>query len=362
MEEQIVCTHCGAVIEYVDDAVSVGNEVLCPDCVDDHCCTCDHCNAVIFDSDSYGDENDTLCQHCYENYYTRCTECDRLLHNDDAFERDGYDYCAECYNERCSSIKDYSYKPDPIFYGEGKRFYGVELEIDDGGRDDDSAEELLEIANNKDQHIYIKSDGSLDDGMEIVSHPMSLAYHQNFCWQEIMRKAVTLGYRSHQTSTCGLHIHVKRSAFGMNQAEQEEVIAKILYFVEAHWNELYCFSRRKESNMNRWATRYGFEKTGKEILDKAKTSCYGRYTAVNLCNYHTIEFRLFRGTLKYNTLIAALQLIDEICNAALLMSQNELEQQSWTEFVKNIKHSELIRYLKERQLYVNDAVPDEEDM
>ena len=113
------------------------------------------------------------------------------------------------------------------------------------------ADELLDIAHSNDQHIYIKSDGSLDDGMEIVSHPMSLNYHQNFCWQEIMSKAVALGYRSHQTSTCGLHIHVNRTAFGMNQAEQEEVIAKILYFVEAHWNELYCFSRREENNMKR---------------------------------------------------------------------------------------------------------------
>ncbi len=364
MEEQIICTHCGAVIEDADEATAVGNEILCRDCVDEYCCICDHCDEVIFETDSYGDDDTTLCQRCYETHYTHCYGCDRLLRNDDAYELNGYDYCSECYHDRCNngSIKEYSYKPEPIFYGVGERFYGVELEIDDGGKDEDYADELLEIANHGEQHIYIKSDGSLDDGMEIVSHPMSLAYHQNFCWQEIMKKAVSLGYRSHQTSTCGLHIHVNRTSFGMNQAEQEDVIARILYFVEAHWNEIYCFSRRKECNMNRWATRYGFEKTGREILDKAKNTSYGRYTAVNLCNYHTIEFRLFRGTLKYNTLIAALQLVDEICNAAHFMSQEELEQQSWTEFVKGIRHPELIRYLKERQLYVNDAVTDEEEV
>ena len=64
--------------------------------------------------------------------------------------------------------------------------------------------------------------------------------------------------------------------------------------------------------MNRWAARYGFEKTGKEILDKAKKGNNGRYAAVNLMNYATIEFRLFRGTLKYNTLIAAIELVNEI--------------------------------------------------
>ena len=38
----------------------------------------------------------------------------------------------------------------------------------------------------------------------------------------------------------------------------------------------------------------------------------GRYAAVNLCNYATIEFRLFRGTLKHNTLIAAIELVKKL--------------------------------------------------
>ena len=59
-------------------------------------------------------------------------------------------------------------------------------------------------------------------------------------------------------------------------------------------------------NVARWSARFGFEKTGKQILEKAKSGCNGRYVAVNLNNYHTIEFRLFRGTLKYSTFIAML--------------------------------------------------------
>ena len=97
-------------------------------------------------------------------------------------------------------------------------------------------------------------------------------------------------------------------------------------------------------------------------MDKAKSGSLGRYCAVNLCNYKTIEFRIFRGTLKYNTLIAALQFVDEICSAAFSMSENELDKQSWTDFVKGIKHSELIQYLKERQLYVNEEVYSEVEL
>lgn len=62
--------------------------------------------------------------------------------------------------------------------------------------------------------------------------------------------------------------------------------------MEHHWNELLKFSRRSEYSMNRWAARYGYEHTPKAIMDKAKKGNNGRYAAVNLCNYQTIEFRL----------------------------------------------------------------------
>lgn len=212
-----------------------------------------------------------------------------------------------------------------------------------------------------DEHIYIKSDGSLDDGMEIVSHPMTLEFHKDFCWEDIMRKAISLGYRSHQTSTCGLHIHVNRDCLGEDRDDQEMVISKILYFTERHWNELLKFSRRSEYSMNRWAARYGFEKTGREILDKAKKGNNGRYAAVNLMNYATIEFRLFRGTLKYRTFIATLELVNAIVETALYYTDEELHKLSWSEFVRRLKEPELIQYLKERQLYINETIESEEE-
>ena len=177
-----------------------------------------------------------------------------------------------------------------------------------------------------------------------------------------MKKAISLGYRSHQTSTCGLHIHVNRSSLGETHDEQDEVISRILFFVESHWAELLKFSRRSEYSMNRWAARYGYEKSGREILDKAKKGNNGRYAAVNLMNWATIEFRLFRGTLKYNTLIAAIELVNEICDLAIHLTDEGIEKMSWSEFVSNITEPELIAYLKERRLYINEATNTEEDM
>ena len=127
---------------------------------------------------------------------------------------------------------------------------------------------------------------------------------------------------------------------------------------------LYHFFAMNTSsyNMSRWSARFGFEKTGKQILEKAKNGCNGRYVAVNLNNYHTIEFRLFRGTLKYNTFIATLQMVNHICDVAISFSEEGIDAMSWSEFVSSIEEPELIQYLKERRLYVNEYVTESEKM
>src|SRR5699024_10405166 len=134
------------------------------------------------------------------------------------------------------------------------RFFGVELEIDGGGETGSKASRLLEIANSSGRSLlYVKHDGSLDDGLELVSHPMSLSFHtEEMPWKEILRQAACLGYTSHQARTCGLHVHVNRTALGDTETEQEPVIARILFFVENHWNELLRFSRRTRSQMEQW--------------------------------------------------------------------------------------------------------------
>ena len=296
-----------------------------------------------------------LCRECFDNHYHRCESCDRIIHDEDSCWHNELPYCCNCFDD--DEIEDYSCKLEPLFRGDGNRFLGVEIELDCGGKDNDNAYRIKSIGNNQLENIYIKADSSLDDGFEIVSHPMTLQYHMDeMDWESILQEAVNMGYRSDQTSTCGLHTHINRNAFGDNQAEQEEVIGKILFFIEKHWAEMFRFSRRDSYNMNRWSARYGFEKTGKEILDKAKSGNNGRYVAVNLNNYHTIEFRLFRGTLKYNTFIAILQLVDEICNVAFSMSEREIDDMSWSSFVSTITESELVQYLKERQLYINEKI------
>lgn len=363
MEEEVrICDYCGRVLAE-GEGTPVDDELLCDDCVEEHCVTCDHCGETIWEQNSVSDEDTCLCQDCFNAHYYRCESCGQIVPESIVCWHGDLPYCERCFDEFEDEIEEYGYKPTPIFYGNGKRYFGVELEVDEGGKDNDNAAALKSIANVHEENIYIKSDGSLKDGFEIVSHPMTLEYHtEEMNWKEILREAVSMGYRSHQTSTCGLHVHVNRNAFGDNQTEQEDVISRILFFVEKHWNELFTFSRRSSYNMSRWSARFGFEKTGKQILEKAKSGCNGRYVAVNLNNYHTIEFRLFRGTLKYNTFIATLQMVNHICDAAISLSEEGIDAMNWSEFVSSIEEPELIQYLKERRLYVNEYVMESEEM
>lgn len=121
----------------------------------------------------------------------------------------------------------------------------MELEIDGAGEDSDNAWQLLDVANSDRPLIYCKHNGSLDDGFEIITHPMSIEFHQNsMSCADVIREAISMGYTSYQVRTCGLHIHVNRDAFGKYESEQDEVIARVLYFFERFWAELLRFSRR----------------------------------------------------------------------------------------------------------------------
>lgn len=372
-ENALVCSACLNEFD-ADDGIYFDDQDLCPDCADELTGICSCCGERVWLEDNAGDANTVLCQRCYENHYTTCESCGAIIHFNDAYrtDDDDGDYCWECYNSHQSkkrAIHDYSYKPDPIFYptfDAHELFLGVELEIDGGGEDSCNAEEILKIANRQEEYMYIKHDGSLDDGMELVSHPANLDYHMKCIpWTDICKKAVELGYTSHNAGTAGLHVHVSRSTFGRNYQEQEDVIARILYFVEAHFNEMLRFSRRTEAQLNKWASRYGYKDKPKDILEHAKNGNTGRYAAVNIQPYDTVEFRIFRGSLKYTTFAAALQIVDQICRAALSMSDDKFRKMSWGDFVLHIdknKYPELIEYLKIRRLYVNEEVTAEEEI
>ena len=163
-EETFVCSICGH--EYpIGDAAFFDGQALCPDCLCRHTRICDHCGDRIWLSDDRGEDALTLCGHCAENFYTHCSDCGLFAEMDQLHYLGSEWLCDDCYDHRRQQergVQSYCYKPSTIFYGDGPRYLGVELEIDEGGESNSNANQIMAVGNCDRNHIYIKHDGSLE--------------------------------------------------------------------------------------------------------------------------------------------------------------------------------------------------------
>jgi len=140
----------------------------------------------------------------------------------------------------------------------------------------------------------MENDGSLNNGFEIITAPLGLDDQRNL-WATILASSNVAGLRSHNTTTCGLHVHITRDGLSKLQ------IAKVVAFVNSATN--YAFMKRLS---RRYGTHYCKAKS-KPLCTGASNLDSDRYEMVNLCNRRTIEFRIFRGTLKLQSLLACIE-------------------------------------------------------
>lgn len=268
----------------------------------------------------------------------------------------------------------HNYYEELNFFTPGKKetnralFIGMELETDQFPNYDAVRQcaDALNKMNEKEVRFHNEHDSSLHCGFEIVTMPATLGYiTYGFPIQKMLKTIEKFGGKSHEAGTCGLHFHVNRSWFG----KQEDICTlKILYLFEKFWSQFWTLSRRQGSS-NHYCQRYGdstFASWAKERPMRRRSKIndcrrMGRYQAVNLCKDHTIEFRIFRGTLKYESLMASMQLIDYICRMVKKTSIEELESMDWAGFVTKIseyktwhakenRYQMLLNYLAEKHL------------
>lgn len=302
------CERCGE-IEFVDDMVEVDSDTryvcyVCQGCADYYYYKCDDCGKYFSSGrgntvyhDGY---EETICDNCLDNgSYCYCEDCGEYYHEDNMTycEDDDCYYCDGCIENHQSGIicAYHDHDNELEFFGNDKNntvpYFGVELEIDKGSSNIECAEYT------KDQFpynfIYFEHDGSLDDGYENITQPATLLYHYNLkdTYQEVFKYLSSKGYRSHDTSTCGLHVHFNRNFFEENE---DLYITRLLYLTEKFWDNLVKFSRRKLDKLQRWADKY--DSTPEKVLEDMKGYRLDRYKAVNLTNDDTIEFRLFRAS------------------------------------------------------------------
>lgn len=319
--------------------------------------TCRCCQEFVYEealADGMG-IGKTVCLNCATKYVS-CSHCgEKVDPNTDGvfYDAQNHPHCRRCWSNHENdnrAIHRFDYRPDAIFFPDTNRnttlFYGVELEVDNGGENPDEARYVCNMLPN----VYAKHDGSLSNGFEIVSHPTTMPFFmsQKNQWYRVMQRLVSRGYLSHNVDTCGLHVHVSRKPIG------EENVPKLMFLVNKFWKELCAFSRRDMARVERWARRYecgdiNSVEDMRSYYHRVNLSGMERYHALNLCNQNTVEFRLFKGSLKPNTFFATIQLCECFVNAAMLLRDSEIELISWDELVTT-DYEELNGYLESRNL------------
>lgn len=286
---------------------------------------------------------------------SKCYNCGRHIEYGYEVYMDGDAWCEDCYEEWNTRypLKGYHehHMVNPIIFTTGKEndklLLGVELEVNSKGNEYVDTDELNDIAGDLFNYvpknfIGIEEDGSIDNGFEIITQPASFEFHTSIKkeYSAAFRRLLESDMRSHNTNCCGLHIHFNRDYFAGNE---DLYTTRLLYLVEKFWEEITKFSRRTNYSINRWCSRYNG--TPEQMIKESKDGVLGRYYAINLLNENTIEFRIFRGTLKLNTFIASLQLVEtmvKVCKNAT--SIEELQDLRWEDL---LKYDEIKSYWEE---------------
>lgn len=300
----IVCESCEDTISTDDEHNNIEDALWCQRCTDRHAHWCD-LGDHYFTGYPYGtdDSNDTMCEICYNDLTTYCEDCDATYLNGCEYNHD---------EEDSRLIHDYSYRPDPIFHSsedENTRLYfGIEVETEVRGGDYGSRRMAAEFASRLEieRLAYLKSDGSLECGFEIVSHPMTHNYFMKDAsafWDTITSLKTSYGMMAWGTKTCGLHVHISRAGF--NGGSHQHRFLQLVYNNKDFYEVM---AGRSSSHWAKFDDIIDPETGIKTFKNKFNRHGSDRYSAVNTNNRNTLEMRIFRGSLNPRFIKSAIDL------------------------------------------------------
>lgn len=227
-------------------------------------------------------------------------------------------------------------------------FLGIELEFDTRSKYAGLRDNKLDLIRGSNiifdnsSFVYYMNDGSLYNGLEMITQPATYEYHSSIIdkYKELFDMISGHGFKSQSYQSCGLHIHFNRSYF--NDGNEDLYTVNLLYLVEKFWRDLVLFSRRDYPRLQRWADKYK-DKPDEVVKRYKERHLYGtsRYRAVNLCNRDTIEFRIYRGTLDISDFMATLELTKNLIIAAKTKTVQELQDMKFSELITS---RNLLRY------------------
>lgn len=269
------CVGCDYPFHQFEMVPTVHGERVCGPCARRDYWQCDRCEEWVpdaeYDCPNCGDESDE----------GRC-DCGSCYYDDDDDDSD--------------LINSYSYSPYLEFHGEGPVYLGLEVEVSTqyGDRGD--------LARTAVDHLgdmgCLKEDGSIGDGFEIVSQPMSWEYaRESFPWRMFDRLESD---GADAARSCGIHVHVSRAGF-----DGPSHVYKWLKLIYRNQAQVQTLARRES---DQWAAFTEEHRAAAKDYAKGDQDA-DRYQAVNVTNDDTFEVRVFASSLDARQIQAALAFV-----------------------------------------------------
>jgi hypothetical protein len=278
-------------------------------------CQCNDCNTVdVEDNGSTAYDDYWVCSSCLDDSYVYSDNRDTYITQDDydeeqeEEERERDDEDSSIIGGRHDNKNVLGHIPSAFDNRKPSVLMGMELEVEVGSdySRSDKAEELydeIKWVTPDHQYIFIEDDGSLDHGFEIVTGYTGLDVHADMLkffkkpWRNV---------RSHDTRTCGLHVHIDKKDVSLFHA------CKMVFFINDSNNQKLIRDIARRSNhhyakIGNKKASYQWLKDARKGHDPLNRLNDDRTEALNFQNPNTIEFRLFKGTLRYETIMACLE-------------------------------------------------------
>jgi len=354
------CYHCAEPTPN-DITVEVAGNIMCEACEQDEYVDCYECEQRTHHENTREDRGtgETVCNDCFENNHSRCDRCDRVRHNEDIDSDRGM--CLDCINHEV--IREYDYYPEPLFFGSKSELkgkikpnkqlhFGIELEVESKSENEDEmVETAKKITDGYKGLFYCKSDSSIDHGFEVVSHPFTWDYlkENRLAFQNIL-KLRNKGYRSNQTTSCGMHIHLSKRVFTSTH------ILKFLEFFYKKCPDLALIvSQRKKDLIDQWASLQDVKRSHLIRFAKDKFSDHGKYQAVNLSKGDSIEVRIFRGTLNEKSFFKNIEFVKSVFEYTKQEGIGSIDRINYYKYIYENQrtYKNLVSFLKEKDAEFN---------
>ena len=324
--------------------------------------SCDDCMSLEWDDDGYwAHDNEHICDSCINDNY-RYSEPQGTWITNEEWDDEQEELAEE---ERDSSvIGDYhsskrilSRIPSSFDTRKTKVLMGLELEMEvrSGDREEIASELIDYVGSTPEGHKYcaLENDGSLHNGFEMVTGWTGLDVHSK---QLQHFKNPIKGLKSHDTQTCGLHVHICKKGMTLFHA------VKMVLFINVCGNQrlVRSLARRDSSRYSQVKNK----KAGYEWLQNAKSGNNlkylnaDRYEALNFQNDKTVEFRMFKGTLRYATIMACLEFTYATWFFCRDTGTNQLTTENFLEFISRAENLNDTKFLRQYLTEKNWSLPE----